>query len=170
MKTQQYNRLITDVKEAVYRIAIAILDNGAEAEDILQDVRERVWRTRDTVLDSQYPRAYVCRIARNLAIDRLRHRRFTACLADTLYKNIGDDGNAATDINDISSLTRRLIASLPEKQRITMELRDVEGYEIEEIAALVESDETSVRMNLSRARKTIRKQLIKAMNYGVGRD
>lgn len=53
---------------------------------------------------------------------------------------------------------------------MAIQLRDVEGYEISEIAAIVESDETSVRMNLSRARKSIREQLLKAMNHGVSRD
>ena len=82
----------------------------------------------------------------------------------------GDDGDRESDLNDITLLTRKLIAALPEKQRLALELRDVEGYEIYEIAAIVESDETSVRMNLSRARKSIREQLIKALNHGVSRD
>lgn len=166
MKTEQYNRLIADVRDTVYRLAIGILDDSSEAEDILQDVCERVWRARDTVLDSQYPRAYVYRMARNLAIDRLRHRRF-AVSSEVLYKDTGDDGDSTTSLSDMTTLTRKLMAQLPEKQRLTMELRDVEGYEIEEIAAILESDDSSVRMNLSRARKSIREQLIKAMNYGV---
>ena len=166
MKTEQYNRLIADVRDTVYRLAIGILDDSSEAEDILQDVCERVWRARDAVLDSQYPRAYVCRMARNLAIDRLRHRRF-AVSSEVLHKDTGDDGDSTTSLSDMTTLTRKLMTQLPEKQRLTMELRDVEGYEIEEIAAILESDDSSVRMNLSRARKSIREQLIKAMNYGV---
>ena len=46
-------------------------------------------------------------------------------------------------------------------------MRDIEGYEMDEIANLLESDEASVRVNISRARKSIREQLIKIMNYGV---
>jgi RNA polymerase sigma-70 factor (ECF subfamily) len=46
-------------------------------------------------------------------------------------------------------------------------MRDVEGYELEEIANILDSDETNVRVNLSRARKSIREELIKMMNYGV---
>ena len=77
------------------------------------------------------------------------------------------DGEQETTTKDMASLTRRLIAGLPEKQRVAIHMRDVEGYEIEEIAALLECDEASVRMNLSRARKSVREQLIKLMNYGV---
>ena len=46
-------------------------------------------------------------------------------------------------------------------------LRDVEGYELEDIAQILEVDEASVRVNLSRARKRIKEQLLNAMNYGV---
>ena len=77
------------------------------------------------------------------------------------------DGDNETTTNDMTTLTRKLMAELPDKQRIAMHMRDIEGYEIEEIANLLESDEASVRVNLSRARRSIREQLIKLMNYGV---
>jgi RNA polymerase sigma-70 factor (ECF subfamily) len=77
------------------------------------------------------------------------------------------DGDSVTTTNDMATLTRKLIAELPDKQRLAIHMRDIEGYEIEEIANLLESDEASVRVNLSRARKSIREQLIKLMNYGV---
>ena len=67
----------------------------------------------------------------------------------------------------MAELTRRLIQQLPERQRLTIHMRDVEGYELEEIANILDSDEASVRVNLSRARKNIREELIKIMNYGV---
>ncbi len=77
------------------------------------------------------------------------------------------DGDNETTTNDMATLTRKLMEELPDKQRIAIHMRDIEGYEIEEIANLLESDEASVRVNLSRARKSIREQLIKLMNYGV---
>lgn len=170
METQHYNRLMAELRDTIYRMALSILGDSAEAEDIVQDASERAWRARDAVLKSQYPRAYVYRIARNMAIDRLRHRRFTTPASTVRLSDVGSDGNSESNINDITQLTRKLIAALPEKQRLAIELRDVEGYEIEEIATIIESDEANVRMNLSRARKSIREQLIKAMNYGVSRD
>ena len=77
------------------------------------------------------------------------------------------DGDNETTTNDMATLTPKLMAELPDKQRIAIHMRDIEGYEIEEIANLLESDEASVRVNLSRARKSIREQIIKLMNYGV---
>ena len=68
----------------------------------------------------------------------------------------------------MAALTKRFISALPDKQRIAIHLRDVEGYEIEEIAQILETDEASVRVNISRARKRIKEQLLNAVNYGLG--
>lgn len=156
---------MASVKDTVYRLALRILGDSDMAYDVVQDVYEKVWRARDAIVHSEHPKAYVCRITHNLAIDRVRKRE--------RERNIDIDGCSATDdnkvadISDMAALTKRIIATLPPKQQLIIHMRDVEGYEFEEIAAIAECDATSVRMNLSRARKTVREELIKAMNYGV---
>lgn len=168
MKTEaRYIEFVNSLRDTVYRLARSIITDEVEAEDIMQDVFERVWRTRDAVLSSQYPRAYVCRMAHNLAIDRLRVRQRTQNVAVVERIEAAADGYGEITTNDIATLTRKLIAELPDKQRIAIHMRDVEGYEIDEIANLLECDEASVRVNISRARKSVREQLIKLMNYGV---
>ena len=77
-----------------------------------------------------------------------------------------DDGGEG-ESSDIGELTRSIIAALPEKQRMAIHLRDVEGYEIAEIGEILGMEERNVRMNLSRARKSVREEIIKVMNYGV---
>ena len=168
MKTEaRYIEFVNSLRDTVYRLARSIITDEVEAEDIMQDVFERVWRTRDAVLSSQYPRAYVCRMAHNLAIDRLRVKQRTQNVAVVERIEAAADGYGEITTNDIATLTRKLIAELPDKQRIAIHMRDVEGYEIDEIANLLECDEASVRVNISRARKSVRKQLIKLMNYVV---
>lgn len=166
--TDEYVELITEVKDTVYRLALSYVTDRSEAEDVAQDVYERVWRARDEILRHNYPRAYICRMTRNLAIDRLRQRRNVA-MSETRGIASGD-GNNLIEINDMAALTRQYIAELPERQRITIFMRDVEGYSFEEIAEAMESDPTSVRVNLSRARKTVRDRVLKAMSYGTSRD
>jgi RNA polymerase sigma-70 factor (ECF subfamily) len=78
-----------------------------------------------------------------------------------------EDGVKDIIIKDIAQYTTHIISTLPERQRLAIQMRDVEGYELEEIAEVLECDQTSVRMNLSRARKSIREQILKAMNYGT---
>lgn len=163
----EYIELVARMRDTVYRLARSIMVNDAEAEDITQDVFERVWRLRDAILRSDYPRAYVCRIAHNMAIDRYREQLRKRGLDNVEHSDGISDGNITTNNNDMAALTLRLIAKLPEKQRVAIHLRDIEGYEMEEIARVMESDESSARMNLSRARRTIREQLMEMMNHGV---
>jgi RNA polymerase sigma-70 factor (ECF subfamily) len=109
-------------------------------------------------------------MAHNLAIDRLRQlqRRPSVSIEHSVIHS--NDGEVQSNNRDIAALTRSIISKLPEKQRLAIHLRDVEGYDIEEIGEVLGIDETNVRMNLSRARKSVRTQLIEAMNYGVKRD
>ena len=170
MKTEaQYIEFFSEHRDTLYRLALNICGDSAEAEDIVQDLFERVWRARDKVFDSAYPRAYICRMAHNLAIDRerMRIRRKTLTINEEIALHSND---TLTELTDIKSITQRAIAALPEKQRLAIHLRDIEGYEIEEIAEVTGCDCNSVRMNLSRARKSVREQIINALNYGVKQD
>jgi RNA polymerase sigma-70 factor (ECF subfamily) len=60
-----------------------------------------------------------------------------------------------------------LIERLPEQQKIIIQLRDIEQYEFDEIAEMLDMQPTAIRVSLSRARKTIKEQLIKQHNYGI---
>lgn len=161
--TEQYTEFILSLRDTVFRLALSITGSQVEAEDITQDIYEKVWRARDKVLQSAYPRAYVCRMARNLAIDRVRLRRTTTEIADSIV----EDGNSRADVTNLAEYPRQIIARLPEKQQVAVHMRDVEGYEIDEIAEVLECDSASVRTNLSRARKSIREQLLKVISYGT---
>ncbi|MBO7261605.1 MAG: RNA polymerase sigma factor [Alistipes sp.] len=163
----EYIELVARMRDTVYRLARSITLNDAEAEDIAQDVFERVWLMREKIIKSDYPRAYVCRIAHNLAIDRCRERTRKQEFESLERHTTASNGDVATDISDMAALTLKLINQLPEKQRIAIHLRDVEGCEIEEIAEVIGCDDSSVRMNISRARKALREQIIAIMNYGV---
>ncbi len=170
METEtQYIEFFSKHRDTLYRLILNICSDGVEAEDIVQDVFERFWRARDKVLQSSYPKAYICRMAHNLAIDRertrVRHKTFT--IEENTVSNSND---TLVELSDIKSITQRAIASLPEKQRLAIHLRDIEGYEIEEIAEAIGGDSNSVRMNLSRARSSVREEVTKALNYGVTRD
>jgi RNA polymerase sigma factor (sigma-70 family) len=56
--------------------------------------------------------------------------------------------------------------SLPEQQRIIIQLRDVEGYEFEKIADILSININTIRVNLSRARKKIKESIINIENHG----
>jgi RNA polymerase sigma-70 factor (ECF subfamily) len=69
--------------------------------------------------------------------------------------------------SDSLSWVEKVINQLPEQQRLIIQLRDVEQYEFEEIAKILEMNETAIRVALSRARKTVRTFMLKTHDYGI---
>jgi RNA polymerase sigma-70 factor (ECF subfamily) len=68
---------------------------------------------------------------------------------------------------DRVDLVRRLIGQLPEKQRSCMQLRDIEGKSYKEIATVIGITEQQVKINIFRARQTIRQKYIETEKYGL---
>ena len=81
--------------------------------------------------------------------------------------NEPDENKIVYDVYELAEITKKLIRNLPEKQKMAIHLRDVEQYEYNEISEMLEMDIPSIRMNLSRARKTISEKLIKITSYGL---
>ena len=143
----------------MFRLACSILGRRDEAEDMMQDVAERILRrqTRDIGnID-----AFLTQSVRNACIDRIRRRR------DTTHKipDVPDEKNP--DRWDERQLVHRAMTRLPEKQRTTLHLKDIEGYSTNEVAEILETDEANVRTILSRSRKALREIIEKEFGYGI---
>ncbi len=67
----------------------------------------------------------------------------------------------------VLSWVGRIIEGLPEQQKLVIQLRDIEEYDLDEIAKMLDMNNTAVRVALSRARKTIREKLTNTHNYGI---
>ena len=143
----------------MFRLACSILGRRDEAEDMMQDVAERILRrqTRDIGnID-----AFLTQSVRNACIDRIRQRR------DTTHKipDVPDEKNP--DRWDDRQLVHRAMTRLPEKQRTALHLKDIEGYSTKEVAEILETDEANVRTILSRSRKALREIIEKEFGYGI---
>ena len=143
----------------MFRLACSILGRRDEAEDMMQDVAERILRrqTRDIGnID-----AFLTQSVRNACIDRIRRRR------DTTHKipDVPDEKNP--DRWDERQLVHRAMTRLPEKQRTALHLKDIEGYSTKEVAEILETDEANVRTILSRSRKALREIIEKEFGYGI---
>ena len=68
---------------------------------------------------------------------------------------------------DRVELVKRIINALPEKQRSCMQLRDIEGKQYKEIAEVLQITEEQVKVNIFRARKTVKERFIKLDDYGL---
>jgi len=162
MNKTVFNQAMTSLRSKLYRFALTYTKRTDEAEDIVQEVGIKLWERRDEIAAVKSFEAYAMRAVRNLCLDYARspHNRmdeysdaYETAHEQTPYKSLEEA--------DMAAFVGRLIDRLPEQQKMAMRLRDVEGYELDEIAEILEMSEGTVRTNLSRARQKIRDELLK---------
>jgi RNA polymerase sigma-70 factor (ECF subfamily) len=124
-----------------------------------------LWNIREQLATVSNPAAFAMQITKNICIDRQRsHRENTD--ADDFHLGASDETPySKTERNDEIGLVKRIIEHLPELQKIIIRMRDIEGYELQEIAEITGTQVSAVTVNLSRARKKVREQFIAMMNY-----
>ncbi len=158
-----FKQNILPVKDKLYRFAQSILKNTMEAEDVVQEVMVRVWQKRETWHEVENMEALTMKMTKNLALDKLKSRyNRTDSLPE--YADWRDDAaqpDEATESNDLIQRIRKMMNHLPEKHRMVMQLRDIEGLSYEEISEVLDMPMSQVKINLFRARTHIREQLIK---------
>ena len=160
MNSEQLNIEFLSVKDAAYRYAVALLRDRSEAEDLVQDLYERLWRRRLLLRRTGF-RSLVMTSIRNASLDRLRERERRRC------GSVDEATAEMDDRRDEVALLKRIIARLPDREREVIHLRDVEGMAFEDIAEVVECSEAAARMAHSRARQKVKEEFSKIMNYGV---
>lgn len=149
---------ILPLKNQMYRLALRITLSSQEAEDVVQDVIIKLWKMRDTLGGIDNIEAYALRMTRNLALDRQRmHVNQTESLDQLDTEPVAPV--ADNDVDERISIVRQAMNQLPEKQRTCMQLRDFEGYSYREIAEVLDITEDQVKVNIFRARQTIRTTL-----------
>jgi RNA polymerase sigma-70 factor (ECF subfamily) len=170
MNFEMFESRVLPVKNKLFRFAFRLLGSSEEAKDVVQDVFIKVWNGRDQMASIDNMEAWCMRITRNLSLDKLRARQRKA--TDPIEKSFDIQQDTYTPYEaaeNKESMQRigQLIASLPEKQRQVMHLRDIEGYSYNEICEILELDMNQVKVNLFRARNSVREKFIKINAYGL---
>ena len=167
MKQNEFIATVLPYKDRLYRIAKRILVSSDEAEDAVQEVYLKLWKGREKIKNYKNPEAFAITMTKNYCLDRLKSKQASNLkIVHSNYQN-SDNLEKQIEANDGVELVFKLMESLPKQQKIILQLRDVEEFEFAEIAKMLDSNETAIRVSLSRARKTLREQLIKKYNYGV---
>jgi len=151
--------------DQLFRMANSILLDDEEAKDCVQDLYLKLWEKRNTLNDVENLSAFVMKIMRNLCLDKLRKKR--VCELEQKEYELKHDEVTPYEIieqKDMTKLIKHFINQLPELQKTIIRLRDVEGFEIKEIAFITASNENAVTVNLSRARQKIRDRIQKTLN------
>jgi len=158
----------TILKDIVFRFALRLLGDREDAKDTTQDVFEKLWKKRNSMETYGNIEALSIKMTRDLCMDRLRHQSMKREKMK-IIKNEKEHLYQKTeyDVMELAEITKELIRKLPEKQKMVIHLRDVEQYEFEEISEMMGIEIQAIRMNLSRARRTIKEKLEKITNYGL---
>lgn len=169
MQAINFRNDILPLKDKLFRLALRITMNRAEAEDVVQDTMLRVWGRRDEWEGMESVEAYCLTVCRNLAIDRsqLKESQNEELTESNANPPDSADPYSLCVRNEQMALIHRLISGLPEKQRTILQLRDVEGKSYKEIADIVGVSEEQVKVNLFRARQKIKQQYTEINDYGL---
>lgn len=165
MKQISFQTDILPLKNELYRMALRITMNAAEAEDVVQETMMKVWNRRDQWGQIESIEAFCLTICRNLSLDKVRRMDNQTQSLDAAYdpKDLGVSSNPEEQAiqSDRIRLVRQMISQLPEKQRSCMQLRDMEGKSYKDIATILDITEEQVKVNIFRARQTIREKFKK---------
>ena len=172
MKKISFRNDVLPLKNELYRFALRITLNPAEAEDIVQETMIKVWNKREQWDDIESIEAFCLTICRNISLDKMRKMENQNQSLEEGEHDAPDQSYASNPEEqamqqDKLKLIRRLINALPEKQRSAMQLRDFEGKSYKEIAQIMDISEEQVKVNIFRARQTIRQKFLETEEYGL---
>jgi RNA polymerase sigma-70 factor (ECF subfamily) len=172
MKEISFRADVLPLKDMLFRLALRITLNRAEAEDVVQETMIRVWNRREQWDKIDSIEAFTTSICRNLALDRQKRMDNQSLTLDTEEHDAPDTSVASNpermaESSDRVELVKRLMDELPEKQRSCMQLRDIEGRSHKEIAQMMNINEQQVKVNIFRARQTIKQRFFETEKYGL---
>jgi RNA polymerase sigma factor (sigma-70 family) len=167
MKQNDFISTVLPFKDKLFRIAKRLLVSSDEAEDAVQEVYLKLWKGKQNIKNYKSPEAFAITMTKNYCLDRLKSKQATNL--KIVHSNYDNHENLDKQIeaNDGVALVFKIMESLPNQQKMILQLRDVEEFEYAEISKMLDINETAVRVSLSRARKNVREQLIKKHNYGI---
>jgi RNA polymerase sigma factor (sigma-70 family) len=157
------------LKDKLFRVAKRLLVSKEEAEDATQEIITKLWQ-----MDAQKRaafnnlEAYGVTMIKNYCLDRLKSKAVQSRSGEEMPQISTKNALAnALDYSDAHQWVSKIIDKLPEKERMIVQLRDIEQYSFKEIETMVNLPESTLRVYVSRARKKIKKAFLKIDNYGL---
>lgn len=172
MTPEEFKNRLLPIKNKLYRFALSFSNNRQEAEDTVQEVYLKMWDMRKDLKKYRSTEALMMTITKNVSLDKLKGKKNKAIsLNEQIAGSVFDENpERKTEQSDLMKKLKEIIRNLPEQQKTVVHLRDVEGYDFEEIIKITGYDMNYLRVNLSRGRKKIRETMIKIHDYETGRN
>jgi RNA polymerase sigma-70 factor (ECF subfamily) len=158
-----FEELVTVYQHRVFGIALRMLGNRAEAEEIAQETFLRAHRALGEFRGEARLGTWLYAIASRLCLNRLgsgrrRHERSDE-MALSQAPAEGADAAGALERDELQAALREAVAALPEDRRIVVVLRDLEGLSYEDVAEILGLPLNTVRSRLHRARLDLKAKL-----------
>lgn len=171
MKNISFRTDVLPLKNELFRLALRITLNRDDAEDVVQETMIKVWNRRERWNEIESIEAFCLTICRNLALDKMKRADNQNPSLDEGHETIDHSYDADPEEQvvqrDRVALVKKLMDDLPVKQRTCMQLRDIEGKSYKEIAQLMDITEEQVKVNIHRARQTVKQKFIQNEQYGL---
>ena len=165
MEEISFKNDVLPLKDKLFRLALRITSNREEAEDIVQDTLMKLWNQRDEWSAIQNIETYIMTICRNLALDAIDKKERQNISLNEMVHDQPDNSQIQDETlirqQQMNSI-QAIIQQLPEKQRTIILLRDIEEKTYQEIANIMGLSLSDVKVNLFRARQTLKNKFNKS--------
>lgn len=168
MTQKEFLNIVMPFKDKVFRLAKRLLVSTEEAEDATQEVLMKLWNNKAKIEEYKNVEAFSMTMTKNFCFDKLKSKQAQNLkIVHNNYEDTNTSLQKHVELNDSVNWVSKIIEDLPEQQKLVIQLRDIEAYDLDEIAKMLDMNNTAVRVTLSRARKTIREKLTNTHNYGI---
>jgi RNA polymerase sigma factor (sigma-70 family) len=155
LNRKDYNLIVENWSDALYRFSLNFLKNQEEAKDIVQDVFEKLWLNKDKV-EQEKAKSWLFTCAHNAMINFVNKRARTTFMDSNA---LPDKGETIRFNYESTQVIDHIVGILPPLQKSIILLRDLEGYAYDEIGEILHLSPSQVKVYLFRARMKIKKQL-----------
>jgi len=152
MTVKEYNRVVDDHADALYRFILKSIKVGDHASDIVQDAFEKLWR-HVAEIDAASAKSWLFSTAYHQMIDNIRRGSKIVLTESYDERSILSDEHHS----DLGELLNMALERLPEQQKTVILLRDYEGYSYKEIADITGLTEPIVKISIYRGRMELKR-------------
>jgi RNA polymerase sigma factor (sigma-70 family) len=171
MTRADFNNLVHKISKKLFGLAYRILRDQEGSEDAVQEVFVKLWKMNTRLDEYENVEALATTMIKNYCIDQFRKQKYAEKSDNNayyLYHDSEPSPHEKLERNETSAIMLRIIGDLPEIYREIIQLRDIEGLTYEEIVEKTGQNINTLRVNLSRARKSVRDEYKKYSDESGG--
>jgi len=157
---QAFRTLSLSHVDRLLALAVRLLGDRAEAEDVVQDCFLRVWRDAGKWKADAAVATWLHRIAYNLCIDRLRRRRDTAPIEDVDPPSQDRSADRGIQDRDVATRVDAALANLPDRQREALILVHFQELSGRDAAGIMDITVEALESLLAHGRRALKTALI----------